>query len=302
MTADEERKRMERLQRFQNNASTSNIPAPIPSMRKGDAVVGTSTEVLKDYLRLTSEVDPRNVRPYLILKQALKQVTNRYKDGAEYPWVCSQMKSIRQDLMVQHIANKFSVKVYEYHARIALEKSDMGEFNQCQSQLKILYAKGIHGHEEEFLAYRLLYFIFSQHRSDMALVLGEIKSSAYKSSPGVQHALAVHHALETGNYHVFFILYQDAPNMNGYLLDQFVNRERIKALCIICKAYQAGIPVTFVATELGFDDVRLFKRFLKVYHITKRSYENGILQCKAVLPMLTTAMAKFNQVDIRGQL
>jgi hypothetical protein len=54
--------------------------------------------------------------------------------------------------------------------------------------------------------------------------------------PCVQHALMVRCSLAKQNYSQFFKLYEDAPNMGGYLMDQFVGRERVEALIIACKA------------------------------------------------------------------
>jgi hypothetical protein len=44
-------------------------------------------------------------------------------------------------------------------------KSDLVEFNQCQSNLRLLYEAGIPGHANEFLAYRILYLIHTKNRS-----------------------------------------------------------------------------------------------------------------------------------------
>lgn len=52
----------------------------------------------------------------------------------------------------------------------------------------------------------------------------------------VDHALETHFALATSNYHRFFQLYRNAPKLNGYLMDHFADRERSKAMIILCKS------------------------------------------------------------------
>lgn len=51
----------------------------------------------------------------------------------------------------------------------------------------------------------------------------------------MRHALDVQRALAMGNYHRLFDLYLNAPNMGAYIMDHFIDRERIRALIVMSK-------------------------------------------------------------------
>ena len=199
-------------------------------------VVGRSQNLEKNYFRLTAPPNPDTVRPLPILKQTLELLKKKWRKENNYTYICDQFKSLRQDLTVQHIQNEFTVSVYEIHARIALEKGDLGEYNQCQTQLRALYKQNLGGHPMEFVAYRILYFIHTCNRTDMNDVLADL-TPADKADIAVKHALDVRSSLALRNYHRFFQLYLGTPNMGAYLMDMFASRERLAALASICKAY-----------------------------------------------------------------
>lgn len=230
-----------RRRRFEKPSGYGSSPPPRDNSPVANAntdqgaIVGRCQNLEKNYFRLTSAPNPDHVRPLPVLMKTLDLLKKKWKQDNNYLYICDQFKSLRQDLTVQHIRNQFTVSVYEIHARIALEKGDLGEYNQCQTQLRALYAHHLGGHPSEFKAYRILYFIHTRNLTAMNDALADLTPTD-KRDPAVRHALDVRSALALGNYHRFFHLYLDTPNMGAYLMDKFVDRERLSGLAAICKA------------------------------------------------------------------
>ena len=142
----------------------------------------------KSYFRLTSAPDPSLVRPEEILEQSLKLMGRKWKKRQnDYRYIDEQFRSMRQDLTVQHIKNGLAVRVYETHARIALEQADLDQFNQCQTQLHYLY-KVNEGSRIEFLAYKILYQVFCGMEMETLRVM-KCLTEQEKQTESVSHAL-----------------------------------------------------------------------------------------------------------------
>ncbi|KAG0574322.1 hypothetical protein KC19_VG254300 [Ceratodon purpureus] len=210
---------------------------------------GTCQEVEKRYLRLTSAPDPHIVRPKDVLRRALEMVKCTTKS---YLFKCEQLKSIRQDLTVQRIRDEFTVEVYETHARMALEATDLPEYNQCQTQLKSLYGEGIKGCSNEFAAYSFLYILFNCGNSrDLLSAMSRLTQDGRRNDV-VKHALAVRNAVAVGNYTTFFRLYRSAPVLSPYLMDIHMEKMRFDGFKCMTRSYRPTIPVVSVAHSLGF--------------------------------------------------
>ncbi|KAK2979310.1 hypothetical protein RJ640_013274 [Escallonia rubra] len=213
-------------------------------------VKGTCQDIEKRYLRLTSAPDPATVRPEEVLEKALLMVQTSSKN---YLYKCDQLKSIRQDLTVQRIRNELTVKVYETHARLAIEVGDLSECNQCQSQLKTLYAEGINGCHMEFAAYNMLRVILhSNNNRDLLSAMSRLSVESRKDE-AVKHALAVRAAVTSGNYVLFFRLYKTAPNLNTCLMDLYVEKMRYAAVTCMSRSYRPTLSVIYIAQVLGFN-------------------------------------------------
>ncbi|KAJ1901604.1 hypothetical protein LPJ81_003729 [Coemansia sp. IMI 209127] len=313
---DSEERKERRLRRFQKDAEAAkkaandNAMALLPAVPNkkdvfnwdADTIVGTCTRLEKSYLRLTSAPDPSQVRPLPILHKTLDLLKKSWVEENNYTYICNQFKSLRQDLTVQRITNDFTVEVYELHARIALETNDLGEYNQCQTQLKQLYSMGLSGHPMEFLAYRILYFLYTQNKADINTTLATMRPDE-RQDPAVKHALGVRAAMATGNSHAFFGLYVNVPNMGGYLMDNFIDRERCIALQKLCKAFRPKLDVGFITKELAFDTTEACMKFLGSLSIPPpEGDQTRHIDMKTAYPYAAAAMKKYEKVDIKGQI
>ena len=319
-----------RKKRFENgqagyisppSSTSTKTDIAVPEADEGP-VVGRCQDLEKKYFRLTSAPNPLHVRPLEVLEKTLEHLKKKWRKENNYSYICDQFKSLRQDLTVQHIKTDFTVNVYEIHARIALEKGDLSEYNQCQTQLRALYAHNLGGHPMEFKAYRILYFIHTCNRTDMNDVLADL-TTAEKSNIAVKHALDARSALALGNYHRFFQLYLDTPNMGAYLMDMFVSRERLAALSNICKSYATSsllsfprtnsvgrykpdVKLRFITEELGFESDDESARFVCEHggqaYLDEKDDGVRLLTGKALGLFEPAKASAFRTVDIKGQI
>ena len=77
-----------------------------------------------------------------------------------------------------------------------------------------------------------------------------------KNDPDIKHALKIRSAWSLSNYHSFFQLYSTAPNMGGYLLDLFVQRERERAIKTLIKSWVISFVVLTLNEAFFFCDLQ----------------------------------------------
>lgn len=150
-SSSERAARMDRAQRFAReavqfasdiaNAKGRGAPTMQEMKMRDAAAVGTNESLEKTYLRLTEAPSMATVRPPRVLARALDMVKKKWEANRDYEYAKDQLKSIRQDLTVQHVRDGALVReTYQTHARVALECGDLAEYNQCQAVLKTLHA------------------------------------------------------------------------------------------------------------------------------------------------------------------
>lgn len=319
---DSKERKRQRMDRFAS--PSSNKPSPPPTSNPNGPVIGYLTALEKRYLRLTSEPDPAMVRPEGMLRKCLEFVCNKYKlTDVGYLYINDQLKAIRQDLTVQHIKNDLAITVYETHGRIAILNDDLGEFNQCLSQLKHLYTenKGADKLHEtyEFTCYRILYFIITGNYAEVNKINLELLTSEqgknvpqeYKEVENCMYkSLDILTFLVEGNYHGFFkVLRQfrkvETMKCASHLIDQFMTtKQRLLAINTICQAFKK-LPTAYLSTELGLEDgtdVETIDIFLQNHNLGQFIVGSDF-DCAMAKTCIQNIVQKgtFKKVDIKGQ-
>ncbi|CAF0825688.1 unnamed protein product [Rotaria sordida] len=262
----EESKRLERRRNRFTNQSTSIINKSIQLTNEtNQSLIGTCEKLEKNYLRLTSAPNPSTIRPLAILEQAFSFVINKYKSNNDWSYISNQLKSIRQDLMVQSIRNDFTVLVYEENARIALEMGDLDQFIQCQAQLEMLYDSGCNRtHLIEFLIYHLLYSLLLNDYKKANRILIDIDETniLLRKSNNIDIVLEFCSSFRRKNYIQLFTLYKSLPKLACCLVNFFIDIYRKQMIQILIWGFTPTLPIDVVTTMLAYESNEICREHL----------------------------------------
>jgi hypothetical protein len=219
-------------------------------------VQGRCQELEKSFLRLNGPPDPSKVRPEPVIKRALARIVDmiaRSEQPYHYHW--SQLKALRQDLIVQHIQNETAAAVEEVFARVALEQGDMRNYQKCSTALRVLYDAGVKGSCAEFDAYRILANVCQDHctADEVLKAMKQAMAHGVGGTEEVRHALAVHRTLTLGNACGFWKLYIDAPHCGRLIMDRAAPTVRLVATRTLVSRFKPAADERFCLAVLGFD-------------------------------------------------
>uniref|UniRef100_A0A0L0P184 SAC3/GANP/THP3 conserved domain-containing protein n=1 Tax=Candidozyma auris TaxID=498019 RepID=A0A0L0P184_CANAR len=314
-----ERKR-QRMERFSSQTDSLFSPPPAQTfIDTSQGFRGTSQSLEKSYYRLTSEPNPANVRNEEVLKKCLPYVLMKfYSLNLLYAYINDQLKAIRQDLTIQHIKNELTMHVYQTHARIAIENDDLGEFNQCLSQLFSLYKANDIPEKPEFVLYRIIYMTLTGNNTEINKIRYKyegVSASQIGSSGGdpfnawIEPALTFSTAIICGDYYNIFRLYRQfatyrSTRLAFHLLNRHVvSKQRVMALSTMTKSFKR-LPLSSLEEQLALDvdDIGILQ-YLKS-HGLEHCLAGSDLECTSCKPIVMSILERgdYRKVDIKGQV
>ena len=114
----------------------------------------------KNYERLdiSSNINKNNYRDLNTLKMSFNFIKEKYNKNKDYSYIINQLKSIRQELLIQNIKNEFSIIVYEESVKLAIENNDIPNLSISISYLiNDLYPFLLNNNFIKFFRYYLIY-------------------------------------------------------------------------------------------------------------------------------------------------
>lgn len=228
-------------------------------------MIGTSTKLEKEYFRAHSEMinDSENVRPLHVLVNAYDFVMNKYKETKDYKYILNQLKSIRQDMLLQNIKNDFCVKVYETSTEISILNEDMENANITLSMLIRELYNTIHSENEyQFYRYYLIYNILYDIK-EMNYIIQEEKFISYKNR--MRDIIDIMKAMNEKNYIKLFSLFSKLNSeKEKKMLIPFVVYYQIQAMIILSYGFYTMIDINYIYEKIGRDSTKEeFINFMK---------------------------------------
>jgi len=238
------------------------------SFTNAERMIGVSTALERPFNRLQEKPEANVVRPEPVLKQSLTYIfekAEKFENKAEsYVYLNEQLKSIRQDLVIQQIENEFALECLVTHARLCLEipsePGDLGEFNKNQSLIRHLHTKLPESDSKiEFLSYRIIYYAILRNRGWIAAELRAATTDAMLKNPVISHAIDVAIAAEQDDFSSLAVLYGKCPSESTQrlMLHFYTKRNRCRWLQMKCRGVNKGtnskIQISELRSELGFD-------------------------------------------------
>ena len=151
-----------------------------------------------------------------------------------------------------------------------MEADDIEELRVCMGRRdNIRDEYGISGCEEEFAGYRVLLHVLPQESGgglDVQRLLAKMPAELRKSKE-VVHAVKVWKSVLSKEYVTFFKLYQNAPNMSAYLMDELADRMREHMISCIVQSYRLRYPL---------------KDFMKIACLPTTDYALPLLRARKV--------------------
>ena len=198
------------------------------------------------------------VNPLPVLKDSLQFCLEKYHQNNNYEYISEQLRSIRQDLSVQHIEDPFNVEVYETHGKLAILNRDWGNFNQSMGQLEILYPKNLGSFKNicEFWKYRIIYLVGIDDTDGLCSFIPKIDSNVLESKD-VQFALKIWKIAQSEEWMRYFSIMKKSDELVAGVMSLKAQSLRITALSCTCRAVRKLTLAdyrTFLCFEENEDD------------------------------------------------
>ena len=166
--------------------------------------------------------------------------------------------------------------------------------NQCQSQLRHLYQKPTsielekeekeekeelgNNNEAEFIAYRILYMLFTKNEADLTELisiqikknnslnsLNSLNSNSRNSRNSIVHAIETCYALNEMDFVKYIALYNSTPNMGKFILDLFLDEVRIAIMKMITKTFRPSVNMKVLREKLAFTSIVETKNWIELH-------------------------------------